>query len=289
MLKKSTSLNQAVFFIFLIIHIGNFLVVPGAAAASGAGGSPTRSSQTTTSSGPTGDTAGIGALPATPAPVTPIPVSDQMGGMGGTGGTDPLANPPTQPEGAGSKTSGGTGATVAGSDTSGSRSSNFATPPTDFVPLAGIPGLTTTRLNDLNLPGLLQTLYKLAITVGALIAVFQITLAGFKYMGSEVITSKEEARNDISSSLLGLLIILSTALILKTISGDLSLDIFNGAPVVNMSGGPDPTDTTSRGELPPTPTASNPQCEADGRMEAMRCPQDKRVYLNSAMGCSCAP
>lgn len=226
---------------------------------------------------------------------------------GGTAGTNVGSS---NGGGSGSTGSGGSsGGGGSGGGTSGSSGggSGFTTPSTDFVPLAGIPGLTTTSLNNLNLPGLLQTLYKLAITVGALIAVFQITLAGFKYMGSEVITSKEEAKNDISSSLLGLLIILSTALILKTISGDLSLDVFSGAPAVNMSSTqppttqppsagaaaaaqpPDPTDATGRGVLPPTPTASNSQCDTDARMVAMSCPQNKRVFQSAVIGCSCAP
>lgn len=103
--------------------------------------------------------------------------------------------------------------------------------PLPFIPLAGIPGL---RGNE-SLDGLVQALYKLAIIAAALFAVLRITYAGFVYMSSDIISSKESARSSISASLLGLLIILSAVLILQTISGTVNLNIFAGAPALEMT------------------------------------------------------
>ncbi len=110
--------------------------------------------------------------------------------------------------------------------------STFRAPQEGFVPLVGIPGFTD--LPNPGIDGLLQALYRLAVAGGALLAVLVITFAGFKYMATDSIGSKEEARSDIKNALLGLLIILSTALILRTIFGEVNFDIFRYAPSLSM-------------------------------------------------------
>ncbi len=132
-----------------------------------------------------------------------------------------------------------------------------ATPRVDglqsFQPLAGIPGLPT----GADLGVLINAAYKLAIALGALIAVFQITLAGFKYLASPGnFTSSEEAKDDIKNSLLGLLILLSTVLILETIFGEVNLNPIASAPNVrtegsalNPGGSLSSVDTTVKNEL----------------------------------------
>jgi len=107
---------------------------------------------------------------------------------------------------------------------------SFPQPNQVFSPLVGIPGLT----NNTNLENLLNALYRIAVTGGALLAVLVITFAGFKYMATDSVGSKEEAKNDIKSALLGLLIILSTALILRTISGDVSFNVLSGMPTLRI-------------------------------------------------------
>ncbi len=103
---------------------------------------------------------------------------------------------------------------------------SFPEPSQVFSPLVGIPGLT----NSTDLGKLLNALYVLAVTGGALLAVLVITFAGFKYMATDSVGSKEDAKNDIKSALLGLIIILSTALILRTISGDVNFNVLSGMP-----------------------------------------------------------
>lgn len=89
----------------------------------------------------------------------------------------------------------------------------------NIVLLSGIPfiGSTTT------LPQLLQALYRIAIILGAVFAVVRITIAGLQYMGSDSFGSKSDAKKAITEVLIGLLILLSTVLILKVLIGEIDL------------------------------------------------------------------
>tara|TARA_B100000745_G_scaffold63805_1_gene37709 strand:+ start:399 stop:1097 length:699 start_codon:yes stop_codon:yes gene_type:complete len=64
----------------------------------------------------------------------------------------------------------------------------------------------------------LQALYRLAIGIAAMLAVLRLVLAGAKYILSDVVTKKEDAKKDIRTSIIGLLIVLSAVLILETIN-----------------------------------------------------------------------
>lgn len=88
-----------------------------------------------------------------------------------------------------------------------------------FVPLVGIPGV------DANEPGLgtyINAIYRLSISIAALLAVIKIVAAGAKYMLSDIVTSKEEAKKDIQGALVGLLIVLAAVVILTTVNSDLT-------------------------------------------------------------------
>lgn len=77
-------------------------------------------------------------------------------------------------------------------------------------------------------PRLLNGLYAALIALAAILAVLKIIVAGVKYMLSDVVTSKEDAKKDIKNSLLGLLIIMATYLILNVINPNLlNLNIFS--------------------------------------------------------------
>lgn len=92
--------------------------------------------------------------------------------------------------------------------------------PGGFVPLTNLPGLsddTGTR----TLADYINVLFRLSIGIGALVAVIKITYAGIQYMGTYAFSSKEQAKKDITSALLGLLIMLSTVVILKLIYPDI--------------------------------------------------------------------
>ncbi len=64
----------------------------------------------------------------------------------------------------------------------------------------------------------INLLYKMSISIAALLAVVKIVIAGAKYMLSDVVTNKSDAKKDIQGALLGLLLILGAVIILNTIN-----------------------------------------------------------------------
>lgn len=73
------------------------------------------------------------------------------------------------------------------------------------------------------LDGLVNSLYALSITLAALLAVIKIIVAGVKWMMSDIVTSKSEAKNDIKGAIVGLLIVLSAVMILTIINPNLAV------------------------------------------------------------------
>lgn len=88
-----------------------------------------------------------------------------------------------------------------------------------YQPLVGIPGL-----DDVNsdFGTYVNTLYALSISIAALLAVIRIVVAGIKYMLSDVVTSKAEAKKDIQNSLIGLLVVLMAVLVLTVINPNIT-------------------------------------------------------------------
>lgn len=140
--------------------------------------------------------------------------------------------------------SGGTGATPGGASTPGNASNpvfNGGTPGgvvpipgPKYTPLAGIPGLTTTNGEVPKIPDLIEALYRLAIIVGAIYGVVRITIAGIKYMTTQSVGNKNEAKKDIQNVLFGLLILLAAVLILRTIIGDVKTDFVRNIPALQI-------------------------------------------------------
>lgn len=97
--------------------------------------------------------------------------------------------------------------------------SGFALAQTGFTPLVKIPGVTD---NEGGISGYLNAIYRLSISVAALLAVLILIKAGVKYMFSDIVTYKSDAKNDIRGAILGLLLIISAVLILSTINEDLT-------------------------------------------------------------------
>ena len=84
----------------------------------------------------------------------------------------------------------------------------------------------------------IEALYKLAISLAAVLVVLRLIWAGVQYMLSEMVTSKQKAKETIQSALLGLLIILGAVTILNTINPRLTnLDVIGSGPTVAVSGG----------------------------------------------------
>jgi hypothetical protein len=101
-----------------------------------------------------------------------------------------------------------------------------------YIPMVGVPGLE--NANNYTAEMYIDAIYKLAITVGGILAVIQIIYGGVTYMFDGTITHKEAGKDRIKGALFGLLIILSAVLILQTINPDLlNLKIFNNAPSIS--------------------------------------------------------
>jgi len=101
----------------------------------------------------------------------------------------------------------------------------------EFIPLVGIPFIDTAT--NPSLPGYVNALYKAAISIAAFMAVVKIIFAGVKYMLSDVVTSKEDAKKDIRGALIGLLIVIGAVLILNTINPQLKgLKALDGPDVI---------------------------------------------------------
>lgn len=99
--------------------------------------------------------------------------------------------------------------------------------PSEYQPLAtGIPGVTD-KAGTPTLVEYLNAIFTITITIAALIAVVRIVVAGFKYMMTDAWGSKEEAISTIQAVVIGLIVLLLTTVILKTINPDLlNLNIF---------------------------------------------------------------
>ena len=92
-----------------------------------------------------------------------------------------------------------------------------------YTPMVGIPGLDGTGSFD----SFINSLYWLSISIAALLAVIKLIIAGVKWMLTDVVTSKEDAKKDIKGSLIGLLIVLGAVLVLMVINPQLVNVNFN--------------------------------------------------------------
>lgn len=89
----------------------------------------------------------------------------------------------------------------------------------EYTPLVGIPGVADPN-SDFST--YINSLYILSISIAALLAVIKIIIAGVKWMMTDVVTSKSEAKKDIRGALTGLLVVLSAVLILTVINSGLT-------------------------------------------------------------------
>lgn len=93
----------------------------------------------------------------------------------------------------------------------------------DFVPIAPLPnpgpegGLATSG----TLSQYVNTIFRIAIGVGAALAVIFIAIGGFEYIFSEAMDSKKNGKMRITQALLGLGILLIVTMVLFIINPDL--------------------------------------------------------------------
>jgi len=117
------------------------------------------------------------------------------------------------------------------------------TPTGAFVPLVGIPGVNP----DSDLGTYINALYVLSISLAALLAVIKIIVAGVKWMLTDLISGKEEAKKDIQGALTGLLIVISAVLILTVINPDLAkTDLILTEVVAPPPSPPTPTESEAK-------------------------------------------
>ncbi|MFA6050486.1 MAG: murein L,D-transpeptidase catalytic domain-containing protein [Candidatus Paceibacterota bacterium] len=95
-----------------------------------------------------------------------------------------------------------------------------------YQPLAPVPGLTESNPDfvgppDQSLSGYLKKLYNFAIGAAAALAVIMVIWGGVEYMTTDAIGHSEEGKQKIQNAVLGLLLALSTYIILQTINRDL--------------------------------------------------------------------
>jgi|GEM_PF-1631002 len=90
--------------------------------------------------------------------------------------------------------------------------------PKTYTPLAPLPNLETMQPEtNPNISTYVQDMFNLLIAIGAVAAVFMITWGGFEYMSSDAVSGKSAGKEKIQNAIYGLLMILCSFLILKTI------------------------------------------------------------------------
>lgn len=87
--------------------------------------------------------------------------------------------------------------------------------------------------------GYINAVYAMFISIAALLAVVKLIIAGVKYMFSDVVTQKSDAKRDIQGALLGLVVVLSAVLILTVINPNLTS--FNLSGVTTIERAPEST------------------------------------------------
>lgn len=100
----------------------------------------------------------------------------------------------------------------------------------NFVPIAPVPGAGGGLATDSkDLGGYINSLFAIALAVGAVLAAIFIAIGGFEYMFSGAISGQKDGRERITNALYGLGILLVAYLILYIIGGPnaVSLNIFN--------------------------------------------------------------
>ncbi len=115
-----------------------------------------------------------------------------------------------------------------------------------------------------SLAAFLNSAFRVALSVGAILAVLRIAYAGYLYMGNDMWSHKSKAKEILGDIVLGVLLLLSIWLILKQINPDiLNLDILRNvkqapsttAPVTTT---PSPTNTTSATPYDPADPGLSP-------------------------------
>jgi hypothetical protein len=90
-----------------------------------------------------------------------------------------------------------------------------------YKPLAPLPGFTKID-SSFTLSSYIRTLVRVAIGIIGILAVIMIVISGVQYMGSDMFTEKESAKSRLQGAVLGLILAVSSVLILRTINPGLT-------------------------------------------------------------------
>lgn len=89
----------------------------------------------------------------------------------------------------------------------------------EFVPIVGIPGVPLT--GDASIGSVLNGLFRIVIVMAGLLAVIYIVIGGFEYMVSGARAEKKDGKERIQSAVIGLILLLSSYIILNVINPDI--------------------------------------------------------------------
>ncbi len=130
-----------------------------------------------------------------------------------------------------------------------------------FVPIVkdlGANPALNKAMTDADLASFLNSGFKIAVIVGAMLAVARIGYGGFLYMGSDSWTNKSRAKEVLVDAVTGLVILLAIVLILQYINPNiLKLNLTPGkvsTPTSGTTGGAAPA--AAAAEVLPSPFAS---------------------------------
>jgi hypothetical protein len=99
----------------------------------------------------------------------------------------------------------------------------------EYIPLVGVPGV---EASDTSFSSFINALYVLSIVIAGLLAVIKIVIGGVKWMLTDIVTSKADAKKDIRAALIGLMVVLGAVLILTVINPQLTQSTLNLKPAV---------------------------------------------------------
>jgi hypothetical protein len=100
-----------------------------------------------------------------------------------------------------------------------------------YSPLIEIPGVTDANAANQGFGAYVNFLYAASIGIAAFLAVIKIIISGVKYMTTDVVNSKSNAKGEITGALLGLLLILGAYMILNIINPRLVNPSVNFQPI----------------------------------------------------------
>ena len=108
-----------------------------------------------------------------------------------------------------------------------------------FVPLAEIPGLTQGATADTaGLANFFNNLYKFAIGMASVLAIIMIIWGGLQYATQDIPGAKQEGKDRILQAILGLILVLSPALVFSIINPSILNLSINLKPLDTKSGPP---------------------------------------------------